>query len=81
MTISGATDPVFAGHVAKFQALTTGTDQSGDADLPIGADGRFSLTWTPPFAGRYELRLVVPVEWRPDHITLRRQTWEGHVRG
>jgi len=39
------------------------------------------LTWTPPVSGRYELRVRVPVEWQPDGISLRAQTWMGHLRG
>ena len=81
VTISGATDPAAAGLVATFQPLVTGAAEIGVSTLPIDSDGRFSLTWTPPFAGRYVLRVRAPVERLPDGITFRMQSWEGHVRG
>ena len=81
MTVSGTTDPAFAGQFATFQALTPGREESDPTRPTIGADGRFSITWTAPEAGRYTLVVRVPVERRPDNPNLRIQTWHGHVRG
>jgi len=81
VTVSGATDPAFAGQVATFQAHSAGAEESDAARLPIGADGRFSITWTPPEAGLYDLFVRVRVEHPPGQLNPRIQTWHGHVRG
>ena len=81
VTVSGATDPAFAGQFATFQAHTAGAEETAAARLTIGADGRFSITWTPPEAGRYDLTVRVPVEHPPGQLNPRMQTWRGHFRG
>ncbi len=80
VTISGTTDPAFAGQVATFQPLGAG-DEIGVTRLPISAGGRFSVTWAPPEAGRYALRVRVPVERLATDPNPRMQGWDGHVRG
>jgi hypothetical protein len=80
VTISGTTDPAFAGRVATFQPLGAG-EEIGATRVPIGAGGRFSVTWTPPEAGRYVLRIRVPVERLATSPNPRMQSWDGHVRG
>ena len=81
VTVSGTTDPAFAGQVATFQALTPGREESDASRPTIGTDGRFSITWTAPEASLYDLVVRVPVERRPDDPNPRIQTWYGHVRG
>jgi hypothetical protein len=79
VTISGSTDPALAGYPGRFEAI--GNTNPGRFDVPIGTDGRFSFTWTPPEAGLYILQVRVPVERLPDGINFRMQSWEGHFRG
>ena len=79
VTVSGATDPAFAGQFATFQAHTAGAEETDASRVTIGADGRFSITWTPPEAGRYDLTVRVPVEPRPDNPNPRIQSWHGSL--
>jgi hypothetical protein len=81
VTVSGTTDPAFAGQFATFQALLPGAQEIDPVRPTIGADGRFSISWTAPEAGLYDLTVRVPVEHPPGHRNPRMQTWHGHVRG
>jgi hypothetical protein len=81
VTVSGTTDPAFAGRFATFQALLPGAQEIDPVRPTIGADGRFSISWTAPEAGLYDLTVRVPVEHPPGHRNPRMQTWHGHVRG
>jgi hypothetical protein len=78
VTISGSTDPAFAGVGGRLEAIGHTEDAPS---FQVGAGGRFSVTYTPPAAGLFTLRLRVPVERLPDGINFRMQLWEGHFRG
>jgi hypothetical protein len=79
VTVTGTTDPAFAGiGFVRFEAIG---EHGTPADLPIAPDGSFSTTWTAPAPGLYILRVRVPVAREGDGLTFRSQVVEGHVRG
>ena len=77
ITVSGMTDPQFAGLSVTLDILGTATS----LELPIGPDGAFSGSWTPPAPGKYQVIAEVPVERVPGSIELRRERFAGWVRG
>lgn len=79
VTVTGTTDPAFAGTgFVRFEAIG---EHGTPADLPIAPDGSFSTTWTAPAPGLYILRVRVPVAREGDGLRFRTQVVEGHVRG
>jgi hypothetical protein len=76
VTISGATDPTFAGLSVEFSVI----GESEERLVTIGPDGTFTATWSPAARGDYRLILGVPVERLPDQVNLRYETFEGYAR-
>ena len=76
VTVSGVTDPSFAGLTWDLEIVGTATRLT----LPIGPGGAFSGTWTPSEPGVYTVVARVPVERTPGGVELRLQTVEGWVR-
>ena len=76
VTISGQTDPSFAG-------LSMDIDVAGEATrypVTIGPGGTFSMVWAPKARGQYRIDVHPPVERMPDGFNLRRELHEGYVR-
>ena len=67
VTISGATDPAFAG----LSVILDVVGESESQELTIGPDGTFTTTWSPAARGEYRLIVKVPVERQPDGFNLR----------
>lgn len=78
VTVRGRTDPAFAGLVGRFEVIGSAIDQP---PLQIGADGSFSMSWTAPESGEYELKVHVPVARAPNGFDLIQQIDGGHLRG
>ena len=76
MTITGATDPAFAGLPVQFDVI----GESEARLVTIGPDGTFTTSWAPAARGGYRLILKVPVERLPDQINLRYETFDGYAR-
>ena len=76
VTVSGVTDPTFAGLTWDLEVIGTATRLT----LPIGPGGVFSGTWTPSGPGVYTVVARVPVERIAGGVELRVQTVEGWVR-
>ena len=77
VTVSGVTDPSFAGLVWTLHIIGTATS----LDLPIEPDGTFSGSWTPSAPGLYKVVAEVPIERIPDSIKLSRERFVAWVRG
>jgi hypothetical protein len=78
VTVTGRTDPRFAGLPVRFEAI--GTSETFDG-LVVGPDGTFSLTWRAPGPGLYTLRAEVPVAGGTAGSDYEYDTFEGHLRG
>jgi hypothetical protein len=77
VTVSGVTDPSFAGLVWTLRIVGSATS----LNLPIEPDGTFSGSWTPSAPGLYKVVAEVPIERIPDSIDLRRERFVAWVRG
>jgi hypothetical protein len=78
VTVTGRTDPAFAGLPVEFEAI--GTSEAFDG-LVVGPDGTFSLTWRAPHPGLFTLRAGLPVARAANGFDLVRETFEGDLRG
>ncbi len=76
VTVSGVTDPSFAGLSWHLEILGTATT----FDPEIGPGGTFSGSWTASEPGVYKVIAEVPVERIPDSIELRSERFTAWVR-